>query len=74
MIAMMAVECVGGTQRAREQSPKPEQQRVERDLVLALGCNLSPLPVGTSQTGYETIGTCLSVGGNCKQILGKEHI
>lgn len=63
MIVTMAVECVGDTQRAREQSPKPEQQTVGRDLALVLEYNPFPLPVGTSQTGSETTGTYLSAWG-----------
>lgn len=53
----MAAESVGGTQRARELFPTPEQQRVERDLAWAAGHSPSPLPAETSQTGYETAGT-----------------
>lgn len=61
MIVVMVVECAGDTQRAKEQSPKPQQQKVERDLVWAVGYNPSLLPIETSQTGYEIIDTYLSV-------------
>lgn len=58
--AMRAEECVGNTQTATTQFPKPEWQRVGKGLVLAQGLFLSPQPVETKQTGSWTVGTCWS--------------